>query len=75
MLNYVDISKGFTRLLKKGIPLLWDEMSHISFNALKRALISAPILHPPNYHRDYYMYLDFADNIIGMVLVQDDDDG
>ena len=33
------------------------------------------MLRPPNYHRDYTLYLDDADTTIGMVLVQDDDDG
>eukprot|EP00253_Pinus_taeda_P030434 PITA_30434 len=38
-------------------------------------MVSAPLLRPPNYHRDYTLYLVVADTTIGMVLVQDDDDG
>ena len=75
VLNYAELAKGFTQLLKKGIPFLWDEVSQRSFYALKNILINAPLLHPPNYHRDYFMYLVASSSTIAMVLVQDDDDG
>lgn len=32
-----------------------------------------PLLHPPNYHRDYFLYLSASDATIGMLLVQEDD--
>ena len=32
-----------------------------------------PYLHPLDYHRDYFLYLDTSDATIGMVLVQGDD--
>ena len=38
-------------------------------------LVNAPLLHPPNYHRDFTLYLAVAFSTIAMVLVQDDDDG
>ena len=38
-------------------------------------LVNAPLLHSPNYHRDFSRYLAAAFNTISMVLVQDDDDG
>ena len=44
-----------------------------SFDALKHALTHAPLLHPPDYHRDYFLYLAASDATIGMVLVQEDD--
>jgi hypothetical protein len=43
-----EITKGFMHLLKKGIPLHWDEASQCSFEALKCPLTSAPLLQPPN---------------------------
>lgn len=33
------------------------------------------MLCPSNYHRDYSLYLAAIDSTLGMVLVQDDDDG
>ena len=41
----------------------------------KTLLVNAPLLRPPNYHRDFSLYLVIAFNTISMVLVQDDDDG
>ena len=38
-------------------------------------LVNAPLLRPPNYHRDFTLYLAAAFSTIAMVLVQDDDDG
>jgi hypothetical protein len=72
--NYAEVAKGFTRLLKKDVPFHWDTMAQESFERLKGLLVSAPLLRPPNYHRDYTLYLAAADTTIGMVLVQTDDD-
>eukprot|EP00253_Pinus_taeda_P015303 PITA_15303 len=49
-------------------------MAQESFERLKGLLVSAPLLRPPNYHRDYTLYLAAVDTTIGMVLVQTDDD-
>jgi hypothetical protein len=46
--NYADIAKGFMRLLKKGVPFCWDKAVQLSFEALKHALPSAPLLRPPD---------------------------
>jgi hypothetical protein len=44
-----------------------------SFDALKHALTTAPLLWPPNYNKDFLLYLAVAESTIGMVLVQEDD--
>ena len=41
-------------LLKKDTTFCWDEQAQESFDALKRALASAPVLSPPNYSRDFF---------------------
>eukprot|EP00253_Pinus_taeda_P030668 PITA_30668 len=73
--NYAEVAKGFTRLLKGDTPFRWDAIAEESFSHLKTLLVSAPLLRSPNYHCDYTLYLATADTTIGMVLVQDDDDG
>jgi hypothetical protein len=45
------------RLLKKDVPFFWDEAAQCSFNALKHALTTAPLLRPPNYNKDFLLYL------------------
>jgi hypothetical protein len=71
--NYAEITKGFMHLLKKDIPFYWDDVAQLSFDALKHALATAPLLRPPNYNKDFILYLVVAESTIGMVLVQEDD--
>jgi hypothetical protein len=71
--NYVEMTKGFMRLLKKDVPFQWDEVAQCSFIVLKRALISTPLLRPPNYNKDFLLYLAAMESTICMVLVQEDD--
>jgi hypothetical protein len=54
--NYAKITKGFMRLLQKNTPFIWDDIAQCSFNALKHALTHAPLLHPPEYTKDYILY-------------------
>jgi len=61
------------RLLKQDTKFAWDNIDQESFDALKHALTNAPLIHPPNYHQDYLLYLAVADNTIAMVLVQEDE--
>jgi hypothetical protein len=72
--NYAEITKGFMRLLQKDAPFIWDETAQCSFDALKHALTNTPLLHPPNYAKDYILYLVASTSTIAMVLVQEDDD-
>ena len=50
-----------------------DTIANIAFEALKLSLTCAPLLFPPNYSHDYFLYLAASDYTIGMVLVQEDD--
>ena len=40
---------------------------------MKKALSSAPVLSPPDYSKDFILYLATSEATIGMVLVQEDD--
>jgi hypothetical protein len=71
--NYAKKTKGFMHLLKKYVPFFWDEVAQRSFDALKHALTTTPLLRPPNYKKDFLLYLAAAESTIGMVLVQEDD--
>jgi hypothetical protein len=71
--NYAEITKGFMHLLKKDIPFHWEEATQRSFAALKHALTSTPLLQPPNYNKDFLLYLATVESTIGMVLGQEDD--
>jgi hypothetical protein len=71
--NYAEITKGFMRLLKRDVPFHWDDVTQRSFEVLKHALTTAPLLRPPNYNKYFLLYLAAAESTIDMVLVQEDD--
>ena len=54
-------------------PFVWDEIAQLAFKALKIALLSAPLLHPPYYSQYFILYLAVSELTIGVVLVQEDD--
>ena len=64
------MAKGFTRLLKKGVPFHWDQVAQASFDAVKDTLVRASLMYPPNYQNDYFLYITAVDTTISMVLVQ-----
>jgi hypothetical protein len=72
--NYANITKGFMCLLKKDTPFIWDERAQESFDALKKALVSVPLLKSLDYSRDYLIYISTSEETIGMVLAQEDDE-
>jgi len=59
--------------MRKGIPFIWDELAEKYFDALKYVLIHAKLLHPPDYHQDYFLLLAASDATIGMVLIHEDE--
>ena len=61
-------------LLKKGVPFIWDDPAQRSFDALKASLASTPVISPPNYQKDFLLYLAASDTTVGIVVVQTDDD-
>jgi hypothetical protein len=60
-------------LLKKYVHFHWDDVAQCSFEVLKHALATAPLLRPPNYNKYFLLYLAVAESTINMVLVQEDD--
>jgi hypothetical protein len=71
--NYVEITKVFMHLSKKGVPFYWDEVIGHSFEALKFSLTSATLLTPSDYGKDFFLYLVAIEPTVGMVLVQEND--
>ena len=70
--NYAELAKGYTRLLKKEVPFVWDQVAQASFDALKKSLIQASLMYALDYQKDFNLYLAATDTTIAMVLVQED---
>jgi hypothetical protein len=58
----------------KDTPFLWDERAQESFDALKKSLVSTALLNPPEKNRHYLLYIVASKGMVGMILVQEDDD-
>ena len=62
-------------LLKKNTPFFWDDHAQCAFDNIKHALTHSPVIHPPNYSKDFLLYTNPSTTTIAMVLVQDNLDG
>ena len=60
--------------LLKDTPFYWDEQDQESFDALKRALASTPVISPSDYSHDFLLYVAASLETNGMVLVQEDEE-
>ena len=56
-------------------PFRWDSDHQESFDRLKEALISSPILAYPDYNKPFILETDASLKGLGAVLLQEDDDG
>lgn len=68
--QYGMISKPLTNLLKKDTIFVWTSEIESSFQALKQALMSAPILALPNFDIPFVIETDASSYGIGAVLHQ-----
>ena len=65
------ISRPLTNLLKKGVLFHWTDIEQQSFEALKLALVLAPVLALPDFSKKFVIETDACDVGIGAVLMQD----
>ena len=70
--NYATISVPMSNLLKKDVkePLYWSEDAVSSFNELKLALSSPPILRLPDLTKTFVVRSDASAYSVGAILLQ-----
>jgi hypothetical protein len=68
--NFTKITKPLTNLLQKDVSFNFGEKCLAAFRTLKRALITAPIIQPPDWSQPYEIMCDASDYAIGVVLGQ-----
>jgi hypothetical protein len=59
--------------LVKDVPFEFDDACLKSFNILKKALISTPIIQPPDWSLPFEIMCDASDYVMGAVLGQTKD--
>ena len=68
--DFSKIEKPLTNLTMKDVDFDFNEKCVDVFNRLKKALISAPILQPPNWNETFEIMCDASDYAVGAVLGQ-----
>ena len=61
-------------MTSKKIPFEWKLEQQEAFEALKKAMTTAPVLRKPNYKKDWVLEVDASDIALGAVLGQHQDD-
>ena len=67
--DFSKISKPLTNLLQKDVPFSFSDECKESFEVLKKALITAPIIQPPDWSLPFEIMCDASDYAVGAVLV------
>ena len=68
--DFSRIARPLTNLLAKDAPFNFDEECLIAFYTLKKALVSAPIIQPPDWKLPFEIMCDASNYAIGAVLSQ-----
>lgn len=68
--HYGLLSKPLTNLLRKGQIYMWTDETEKAFQALKHALVTAPVLAMPDFAEPFIVETDASDKGIGAVLIQ-----
>ena len=66
--DFSKISRPLTNLLQKDIPFVFDDDCVEAFEILKKALITAPIVRPPDWNLPFEIMCDASDYVVGAVL-------
>ena len=66
--NFAEKTYGYMRLLKKDTLFFWDDQAQRAFDNLKHALTHSPLIHPPDYSKDFLLYIGASTTTIAMVL-------
>jgi hypothetical protein len=68
--DFSKIERPLYNLLAKDAPFDFNEECHASFESLKKALTSTPIIQPPNWTVPFEIMCDASDYVVGAVLGQ-----
>jgi hypothetical protein len=71
--NFSQIAWPLTHLLAKDAPFVFTEECLQAFHTLKKALIFAPVIQPPDWHLSFKIMCDADDYAVGAVLGQSKD--
>lgn len=74
--GYSSIAEPLTNLTKKEMGILkWDGNCDNSFNHLRQALVTAPILAAPDWEKEFQVHVDASSFALGATITQLDNEG
>jgi hypothetical protein len=68
--NFAELTKHITCMLRKNSEVRWTEEAKHSFNAIKEAIITTPVLISPNFDKEFYIFSFASKDTIADVLLQ-----
>ena len=71
--DFSQIASPLISLLAKDAPFIFNNECHEAFQILKKALITAPIIQPPDWKLPFEIMCDASDFAVGAVLGQTKD--
>lgn len=74
VVQYAEIARPLHKLCEKNVVFEWNDECENSFNKLKKALVSPPILAYPQLGIQFILDTDASDKAVGAVLSQNQDD-
>jgi hypothetical protein len=73
--NFVELTKYITCMLRKDSEVKWTEEARHSFESIKKAIMTTPVLISPNFDKDFYIFSFASNDTIAAVLLQKNEDG
>ena len=68
--HFSIIARPLFNLLKKGHPFVWTAETNKAFELLQQGLVSAPVLHLPDFTKQFVIDTDACDYGVGAALQQ-----
>ena len=62
-------------MLKKNSEIKWTNQARSSFQSIKEAIMTAPMLINPDFDKDFYIFSFASKDTIAAVLLQKNDEG
>ena len=71
--HFAKIADPIIKMTRKDANVCWDTAAQISFNTLKQALTTAPVLAYPNSKKPFILTTDASSLALGAILTQEDE--
>jgi hypothetical protein len=70
IVNFVELTKHINAMLRKDSEVKWTEAARHSFNSIKEAITTTPVLISPDFSKVFYIFSFASSDIIAAVLLQ-----